>query len=166
VALRPVEISDYEFVRPLYSLEGVKQNFGGVPRPLSRSKFEEKVEKFEESSPEAYFIVEYESEPVGQIKLQDIDNFHRTANLTGLAVKPDVRGKGVGQSAIEMVAKYGLDELNLHKVRADIIEGNEEGREVLEKCGFEKEAILDKEIFRNGGYLDVIRFRKFQGEIQ
>ena len=164
--LRPVEISDYRFVKSLYSLEGVKQNFGGVPRPLSRSRFEEKVEKFEDSSPEAYFIVEYESEPVGQIKLQDIDDFHRTANLTGLALKPDARGKGLGQSAVEMVVRYGLDELNLHKVRADVIEGNKEGREVLENSGFEKEALLGKEIFRNGEYLDVVRFRKFQGEVR
>ncbi len=166
VGLRPVEVSDYEFVKSIYDMDDVKQNFGGVPRPLTRSKFEEKVEKFENSPPEAYFIIEYESEPVGQIKLQDIDDFHRTANLTSLALKPDIRGTGAGKIAIEMVLRYGLDELNLHKIRADIIEGNEQGRSVLEKCGFEKEGILKEEIFRNGNYLDVIRFRKFQGEIE
>lgn len=166
VGLRPVEVSDYEFVKSLYDMDDVKQNFGGVPRPLTRSRFEEKVEKFENSSPEAYFIIEYESEPVGQTKLQDIDDFHRTANLTGLALNPVVRGEGVGKNAIEMVLNYGLDELNLHKIRADIIEGNEQGRSVLEKCNFEEEAVLKQEIFRNGDYLDVIRFRKFQGEIE
>jgi Acetyltransferases, including N-acetylases of ribosomal proteins len=149
------------FVKSLYDMEDVKQNFGGVPRPLTRSRFEEKVEKFENSSPEAYFVIEFNSEPVGQIKLQDIDEFHRTANLTSLALKPDIRGDGVGKSAIEMVIRYGLNELNLHKIRADIIEGNEQGSLVLEKCGFEEEGILEEEIFRNGNYLDVIRFRKF-----
>ena len=48
--------------------------------------------------------------------------------------------------------------MNLNRVEADIIAGNEASMRVLEKLGFQEEGILRQRIYKDGQYHDVHLF--------
>ncbi len=69
--------------------------------------------------------------------------------------------KGYVSEALQKVLKFGFEELNLNKIYASHFHHNPASGKVLEKNGFVFEAELKQEIFKNGKYLDLIRYSVF-----
>ena len=62
----------------------------------------------------------------------DIDN--NSAEI-GYVINPDFWGKGYATEAVKRVIDFGFSELNLHRIEARYIVGNDISRRVMEKCG-------------------------------
>lgn len=73
---------------------------------------------------------------------------------------------GYATEALQRILKFGFEELLLHKIYASHFLHNPASGKVLEKNGFEFEAILKQEIFKNGAYLDLRRFSILKNSFQ
>jgi [ribosomal protein S5]-alanine N-acetyltransferase len=60
--------------------------------------------------------------------------------------------KGIGTEAIGRVIELLLDELKVHKIRANCFEKNVASKRVLEKLGFEQEGLLKDDVVIDGEY--------------
>ena len=60
--------------------------------------------------------------------------------------------------------KYASEELNLKRLFANIYEYNSASMKVLEKCGFKKEGIRVKAVFKEGKYVDDVMYGLLFGD--
>jgi RimJ/RimL family protein N-acetyltransferase len=63
-------------------------------------------------------------------------------------------GKGYATDAVRLLLKFAFDELGLLRVYANIYEYNIGSMKVLEKVGFEKEAIIKSSVIKEGKVID------------
>lgn len=63
-------------------------------------------------------------------------------------------GKGYATDAVRQCLKFAFEKLNLLRVYANIYEYNIGSMKVLEKAGFEKEAIIKSSVIKEGKIID------------
>ncbi|WP_350472287.1 MULTISPECIES: GNAT family N-acetyltransferase [Parabacteroides] len=63
-------------------------------------------------------------------------------------------GKGYATEAVRLLIKFAFEELDLLRIYAKIYEYNIGSMKVLEKTGFEKEAIIKSSVIKEGQIVD------------
>ena len=93
---------------------------------------------------------------VGLARLYDIiwTNGHA---ILGLSIPaPDDRGKGSGRDALDLILRYGFDELGLHRIWLDVMAYNERAIRLYASAGFREEGRLREHLHRDGRRWDVV----------
>ncbi len=103
-------------------------------------------------------------EIIGFITLRNINLINGTAKMTTFIGAEQNLGKGVGREAHELMLQYAFNTLNLRKISAAIFAFNKRSIRCLEKSGFRREGVLEREYFVNGEFHDDILFRLFREE--
>lgn len=94
---------------------------------------------------------------VGNAWLWDINRRHCKAELRILIGDRSAWGRGIGTEAIDMLTRYGHDELKLHKIYAYVMERNPRAKIAFERAGYALEASLRDEAFWEGEFWPVHR---------
>lgn len=111
------------------------------------------------ASGEVVQFVIYEKEtdrPIGSVYLRDVNQTHKKAEYGIFLGEDDVRGKGYGTEAAELIVDYAFKELKLHKIYLEVLADNIRAQKSYAKVGFEKEAYQRDEVRINGAYKDLI----------
>jgi RimJ/RimL family protein N-acetyltransferase len=88
---------------------------------------------------------------MGTVTLISIDLTHRRAEI-GYALGRAHWGRGYIHEALQAVMKYAFNELNLHRIEADVDPRNTASIKTLERLGFQREGFL-RERWQVGGEL-------------
>ena len=99
---------------------------------------------------------------IGRCGFIKIDWKNRLGELAILIGEKSFRGKGYGTDALQVLTHFGFFELNLHKLKVSVMDFNLSALRAYEKCGFVREGLLKKEIYREGAYPDVIQMALFK----
>jgi [ribosomal protein S5]-alanine N-acetyltransferase len=100
-------------------------------------------------------IVDKESgRHIGNVKLGPIHWIHRTAALGILIGEKEFWGKGVGLEATRLMAEYGFERLNLHRIDLGVFAEHEAAVRCYEKAGFKVEGRMREDLFQDGQYKD------------
>ena len=99
---------------------------------------------------------------IGKCGFTKVNWKNRLAEIAILIGDPACHGKGYGTDAIQTLCRFGFEEMNLHKIKALVFDFNRAAVRCYEKCGFQKEAVLKQEIYREGAYHDVIVMALFR----
>lgn len=88
-------------------------------------------------------------------------NFAHNSGEIGYVLNREYWGCGLAAEAVRAVMRAGFMDLNLHRLEAKYMEGNERSRRVMEKCGmsFEgmrREAMYIKDKYRNIGVCSIL----------
>jgi RimJ/RimL family protein N-acetyltransferase len=78
----------------------------------------------------------HSDELIGTVTLINLDLTHRRAEI-GYALGRDHWGNGYIQEALQALITYAFDELNLHRLEADVDPRNAPSIRTLERLGFE-----------------------------
>lgn len=103
-----------------------------------------------------YFIIEHEGQAAGTIQIVDIDHKNKKAEIGGLIVDPEHRGKGIAKDAVLKITDFGFNDLNLHRLELEVFADNDKAVRVYESCGYEREGILKEYVYKNGRFRDVL----------
>lgn len=96
--------------------------------------------------------------PIGTIGLLHIDPRNRSAEFGRLLVgRPEYRRGGFAREAEFLLMDFAFNDLNLHKVWAEVIVGNEAALSLYRTFGFVEEGVLRQQIFKDGRYVDIVR---------
>jgi len=96
-------------------------------------------------------------ELIGLATLNHIDRLHQRASW-GMKLKPDLQSKGIGFEASLIIIDFAFSHLNLVKIHADVIVGNDFSRKLAEKVGTREEGLLLSHYYQNGKFRDVVLY--------
>jgi len=91
---------------------------------------------------------------------------------TGIAVigicigQADFRGKGIGKAIVKSTVTYAFQQMNLRKIRAEVLATNLAALSLFTKIGFESEGVLHEAKYRNGEYIDFHMLGVFRSKWQ
>lgn len=116
------------------------------------------------SAGEYQFAVETKTDRIliGQCGFVKVNWKNRTGELAILIGDEAYRGRGYGADAIHLLIHFGFEEMNLRKIKASVFDFNEAALRCYEKCGFQREGVLQQEIYREGRYHDVVQLCLFR----
>ncbi len=164
VRLRALERED---VMPSHSFVNVYETMRGVSSGmLYPSSMEDEARWVDNQSSytrgEYQFAIDMlEGQFIGRCGFIRVDWKNRLAELGILIGAAPARGKGYGTDAVNVLCKFGFEELNLHKIKVSVFDFNHAAIRCYEKCGFVHEGLLKNELFREGKYHDVVEMGLF-----
>ena len=114
------------------------------------------------AEPEAFgrFLIEIPFEQewrvAGAIGFECVNRRSRIAHVSGLAVQPDFRGRGLGAEAIRALARVLFGELGYHRLEAGVYGFNERAMAVVESAGFVREGVKRLAYRPHGEWVDAV----------
>ena len=82
----------------------------------------------------------------------------RIANLGGLAIHPDFRGRRIADEAARQFRRALMEELGYHRLQLEIYGFNERAIAHAERVGFVREGVRRKAYWRHGEWVDSVLF--------
>lgn len=82
-------------------------------------------------------------------------NFDAHSAEVGYVLNPEYWGKGIAPEAVRLVMNFGFGELDLHRIEAKYMIGNDRSCRVMEKMGMQPEGVSRDSMFVKGKYVSV-----------
>jgi [ribosomal protein S5]-alanine N-acetyltransferase len=103
---------------------------------------------------------------IGNISLQHIDWQNRFGEIGVIIGDEESRNRGYAREAIKLIVKHAFDRINLRKIYAGIITGNNASKKAFEAVGFKSEGILREHFYLNDEYIDCLRMGLLKSEFR
>lgn len=130
-----------------------------VTAPLSRfqlSKFIERATNDAYRDEEVHFAIDNEQgEIVGFVNLQNIEPLHARAEI-GIVILPEYRRKGFASAALEYVAMYAKQHLQLHQLYAFVSQSNVVSVSLFQRANYKISTSLADWLSTPDGWQDVV----------
>lgn len=91
---------------------------------------------------------------IGNVKLHQIDWINRHAGMGIIIGDRNYWGKGYATEVINLITKHAFAKLNLRKVYAGVIDGNDGSKRAFEKVGYVVEGVMKEHFIFEDKYLD------------
>lgn len=104
------------------------------------------------------FVVEVEDEAAGLMAFEVSSRRSRIANLRGLMLLPDYRGRGIADAAAQLLVRHLVFDLDYHRVQLECYGFNERAIRHAERAGFVREGAKRKAYWRHGEWVDGVLF--------
>ena len=156
VSLHPLRFEDKEILFKWIN-DRVLVHFNAPYKPVSELEHDEWFKRITQSEDVFFFIIKENEKDIiiGSCHLHNVHWVHRSAELQTRIGGRKYRNKGYGTEAIELLLKFGFEDLNLHRIYLHVLKDNERARKVYLKTGFIIEGELCQAAFINGKYVDV-----------
>jgi RimJ/RimL family protein N-acetyltransferase len=106
------------------------------------------------------WAIEVDGEAAGCIGLEPLaDIYARTARI-GYWLGEACWGRGLMTAVVRRVSALALGELGFLRLEAPVMAWNPASMRVLDKCGFVREATLEKSVFKDGEVIDSVLYAK------
>jgi Acetyltransferases, including N-acetylases of ribosomal proteins len=93
---------------------------------------------------------------IGNVGLHQIDLLHRTAVLGIVLGEKAAWGRGIGAKSWRAITNYGFKVLNLNKICATVMDGNEASLKCALASGYVVEGRQAQQMFKDGKYRALI----------
>ena len=158
VAIRRARPGDVAFLAELVTHQDVEPFLASV-RAKEEAEIRTEVERSQEE-PDAFgvFLIEVDGVRAGTMRFERANLRSRIANLGGLAVHPDFRGRRVADEAARLFQRHLVDDLGFHRLQLEVSGFNERGIVHAERSGFTREGVRRKAYLRDGEWVDGVLF--------
>ena len=160
---RPVEGDMQHIIHYLDSDKVYSENTANIPYPYKEADAEflihEVVDKGFENETDFVFAIRNKENGLimGLIGIHHWDKANQKAEI-GYWLGKEFWNKGYVTEAMAEVLAFGFKVLNLNKMFANFFPHNPASGRVMEKSGMKQEAVLRQEIYKNGKFLDFVRY--------
>jgi len=158
VTIRRAAVDDVAFLTRIITDEEVAPFLAAV-RSSSPDEIRAEIARGE-ADPEAsgVYLIEVDGTPVGTMSFERVNRRSRIANLGGLALDPDVRGRGIADEAARQFQRHLISELGFHRLQLEVYAFNERALRHAERSGFVREGVRRKAYWRRDTWVDGILF--------
>lgn len=165
ITLRPLRESDAPRLAELANNEKIGRNLrDGFPFPYTIDDALDFIKRFMHGT--SIFAIEFKGEYVGNISLTPCENVYRKTAEIGYFLGEPYWNKGIMTTAVNLITGFGFNDLGFARIHTGVYEYNPASQRVLEKCGFVKEGIFRKSIFKNNELWDEVRFAKVNPAVE
>jgi [ribosomal protein S5]-alanine N-acetyltransferase len=114
--------------------------------------------------PVHFFAIEHERELAGSIAVIPLDDVNRRSAEIGYFVAEPFWGRGIATETVRGITAYAFDTYpDLVRIHAFVFEWNPASMRVLEKAGYEREAVLRQSVWKDGTLMDSVVYAKLRG---
>jgi RimJ/RimL family protein N-acetyltransferase len=167
IKLRPLRLTDAKRIVELANNEKISRNLrDGFPNPYTLPDAESFLAKFTNQDPVTFFGIEYNGEHVGNISLLPGQDIYRKSAEIGYFIGEPYWNKGIITTAVNLITKYGFKQLGIIRIHTGVFEYNIASQRVLEKCGFIKEGVFRKSVYKQNRIWDEVRYSKINPEFE
>lgn len=128
------------------------------PHPYTEEAGRQWIARVRGQQPVLAFAIAGASELIGGIALEPQDDVYRRSAEIGYWLGEPFWGRGIATAAVRAMVAYGFGHLDLVRVDAGVFANNPRSARVLEKAGFRFEGRSRKAIFKNGEFIDELRY--------
>lgn len=158
IELRRARPEDADFLVELYTHEEVEPFLAAV-RPKDREAVAAEIERsLAEPGHYGVFVVEVDGRAAGTMAFEVANRRSRIANVGGLAVHPDFRGRRLADEAARLFQRQLIVDLGYHRLQLEIYGFNERAIRHAERAGFVREGMRRKAYWRHGEWVDGVLF--------
>jgi RimJ/RimL family protein N-acetyltransferase len=160
--LRRATAEDVDFFVELVGHEDVEPFLAAV-RARDADGVREEIERSRSEPGESgRFVIEVQEDGdwrrAGVMGFDIANRRSRIANLGGLAVHPDFRGRKLADDAARVFQRHLLLDLGFHRLQLEIYGFNERAIQHAERAGFIREGTKRKAYHRHGEWVDGVLF--------
>jgi RimJ/RimL family protein N-acetyltransferase/ubiquinone/menaquinone biosynthesis C-methylase UbiE len=130
------------------------------PHPYALADAQLFINTFIGQNPVQVFAIEYQGKYVGNIGLHRQDDVYSKSAELGYFIGEPYWNRGITTRAVKLICDYGFKELDVVRIYSGVFEFNTASQRVLEKCGFEREAVMRSAVCKKGRIFDEIRYAK------
>jgi RimJ/RimL family protein N-acetyltransferase len=158
VSIRRARLDDVQFLVDLVNHDDVEPFLAAVGAKTPE-EIRAEVER-SESEPDAFgvFVVEVDGERAGTMRFSRANRRSRIADLGGLAVHPDFRGRRVADEAARLFQRHLLEDLGFHRLQLEVYGFNERAQRHAERSGFVREGVRRKAYWRGERWVDGVLY--------
>jgi RimJ/RimL family protein N-acetyltransferase len=158
VVVRRARPDDMEFLTALARHEEV-QPFLAASRPTDPESILADIARSGEE-PEVFgvFVIEVDGDRAGVMRFTSRGGRNRIADLGGLAVHPDFRGRKVADEAARLFQRHLFDELGFHRLQLEVYGFNDRAMRHAERSGFVLEGRKRRAYQRDGEWVDGVMY--------
>lgn len=109
------------------------------------------------------WAIEADSTAVGGIGLLPGEDVHAKSAHIGYWLGEPYWGRGIMTAAVRTVSDYAILQLGILRLEAPVFEWNPASMRVLEKCGFAREGVMRKSVFKDGELIDCVLYARVAG---
>jgi RimJ/RimL family protein N-acetyltransferase len=168
--LRRATLEDVDFLAQLAAHDDVEP-FLSVRRARDPAAVREEIERsLAEPEETGRFVIEVQEDGewrrAGSMGFDLANKRNRIANLGGLAVHPEYRGRKLSDEAARLFQRHLLVELDFHRLQLEIYGFNERAIEHAERSGFVREGVKRKAYWRHGEWADGVQFGLLREDLE
>lgn len=159
-SLRPITEDDLALILKWRNQPEIREKMY-TTHVISEEEHYAYFERIKDDTTKRYFMcIDDQEQPVGVINFTEINTHSRTA-FWGF-YSGDTSRRGVGTQMEYLALKYAFDEINLHKLNAEVLSTNQPVLEFHQKFGFQVEGAFRQHHLTPEGYVDVYRIAILQ----
>ena len=130
------------------------------PHPYTEADADAWLTVFSKEPGHLRWAIDVEGEAVGGIGAEPGEGiFAKTGNF-GYWLGETFWNRGIMTAAVRATADYALEVLDLARLESPVFEWNPASMRVLEKCGFQREGVRRKGIFKDGQIIDAVIYAR------
>ncbi len=114
--------------------------------------------KEEEKRGGLYRAIASEGRVIGGLSLSRGSDVYCKSGELGYWLSPAYWGKGIMTRALKLFCGQVFSETDIVRIGAEVFAGNAASCRVLEKCGFQKEGMMRKSVYKNGLFDDAVLY--------
>jgi len=162
--LRPWRMSDEDALESHANNRNIWRNLrDAFPHPYGNLDAVQWLAKHIGVEPVRSFAIDYQRELCGSIGVFPLDDVHRRSAEIGYFVAEPFWGRGIATEAVRGITAYAFDTIpELVRIQAGVFEWNPASMRVLEKAGYEREALLRQNIWKDGTLMDSVQYAKLR----
>ncbi|MBP0612940.1 GNAT family N-acetyltransferase [Chryseobacterium sp. cx-311] len=170
IFFRAFEPTDAQFINNLRKLEQFENLIGGNKRYVSLAREQKWVEDLIYNDyRDRFYVAICENENggiIGYTSVSNIDHVNKSCFWSGIKIHPDYNGKGYGTQTVLLILKFVFEELNMERCTGECLEEHVVAKTLMEKVGFQVEALQRHSVFKNGHYHNQYVLSILKGEYQ
>lgn len=161
ISLRNYIDTDLELLLELRNDIAIQELLMTRPRPNDKGKLLNWIRSIIDDNSKILFIIaeKEKNNAIGFIKLDNIDLFNGHCEL-GICIHQKLQKKGYFIISMNLIEKYIINILNLHKIIVKIRSDNEISSQAFKKIGFRNIGILEKHLRYGKRIIDVFIMEK------
>jgi RimJ/RimL family protein N-acetyltransferase len=158
VSIRRARSGDVAFVAALVTHDDVEP-YLAARRATEPDEIRSEIERSEREPGEfGRFVIDVDGERAGIMGFEVANRRSRIANLGGLAIHPDFRGRQLADEAAQLLQRHLLFDLGYHRLQLEIYGFNERAQRHAERAGFVREGVRRKAYRRHGAWVDGVLY--------
>ena len=110
-----------------------------------------------------HWAIELEGEAIGGIGIDPGEGIYAKNAIFGYWLGEPYWGRGIMTAVVRATVEHVFAHFDLARLVSPVFEWNPASMRVLEKCGFVREAVLRKSVFKDGQLIDEVIYARLRG---